>query len=65
MKIVWTRLIEQLQHRKKAVAAFLAPLVLAQLARIAPGVHIDVSIVDQIIVAAITAATVHQVTNAH
>lgn len=56
-------LLAEAAKRKKAVAAFLAPIVVAQLARLVPGVHVDVSVVDQLIAAAITGLTVHGVTN--
>lgn len=58
-----TALIAALAERRKAIAGFLAPIVVAQLARYIPGVDVDVSVVNQMIVAAITALSVHTVTN--
>ena len=49
--------------REKAVAAFAAPLIVAQLARLLPSVDIDPSFLEQLILAAITAFTVHTATN--
>jgi hypothetical protein len=56
-------LYELVRGREKAVAAFLAPIIVAQLARFVPGVHVGVSLVEQVIAAVITSAAVHQTTN--
>ena len=49
--------------REKAVAAFLTPIIVAQLARFVPSVHVSSSLVEQVIGAVIISLTVHTVTN--
>ena len=49
--------------REKAVAAFLAPIVVAQLARFIPSVHVSSSLVEQVLGALVISLTVHQITN--
>lgn len=48
---------------EKAVAGFLAPIAAAQLARLVPGLHASPALVAQLLLAAITALTVHAATN--
>lgn len=72
MKIVWSRIagfVRQylipnfLLGKEKAVAAFAAPIILAQLARLVPSLHADPSMVAQLITAVLISLTVHQTTN--
>ena len=48
--------------REKAVVAFLTPLVVGWVAQLA-GVHVSVSIVEQLLMAATIGITVHSTTN--
>ena len=72
MKAVWSKIAgfarnhlipSFLLGREKAVAAFVAPLILAQLARFAPSLNIDPSLAVQVLGAILLSLTVHQTTN--
>lgn len=68
MKRVWEKIRAFvvptfLLGREKAVAAFLAPLVVVQLARWTPWVQFPLPVVEQVLLAFVTAITVHQTTN--
>ena len=62
MKIALYQLRTALAARRKAIAAFLAPLVVLAVADVA-GVDVAPSMVEQIIVALITALAVERTTN--
>ena len=62
MKIALYQLRVGLAARRKAIAAFLAPIVVLAVADVA-GVDVQPSLVEQIIVALITAVTVERVAN--
>jgi len=49
--------------REKAVAAFLAPIIVSELLHLLPNVDVDPSWVEQLVLAVITSITVHQTTN--
>ena len=63
LRAIALNLYELVRGREKAIAAVLAPIIVAQLSRFIPGIHVGVSLVDQIIVAALTGIAVHQTTN--
>ena len=72
MKAVWSKIAgfarnylipSFLLGREKAVAAFVAPLILAQLARFAPSLHVDPSLLVQVLGAILLSLTVHQTRN--
>jgi hypothetical protein len=62
VKIALYQLRTALAARRKAIAAFLAPLVVLAVADVA-GVDVAPSMVEQIIVALITALAVERTTN--
>lgn len=61
MKIVLSRLIPLIAERKKAIAAFVAPLVVA--AALHFNFHVDVNTATTIIVSLISALAVHETSN--
>ncbi len=72
MKIVWSKVAgfvrkflipNFLLGHEKAVAAFVAPIVLAQAARLWPSLHVDPSLIVQAVAAVLVSFTVHQTTN--
>lgn len=52
-----------LKAHAKAIAAFLTPIILAQLARLVPSIHIEPSMVAQLITGAISALSVYAIPN--
>ena len=72
MKIIWSKIAgfarnylvpNFLVGKEKAVAAFAAPIILAQLARLWPSMHVDPSIAVQLVGAVLVSLTVHQTVN--
>ena len=68
MKKVWAKIRgfivpTFLLGREKAVAAFLAPLVVVQLARWTPWIQFPLPVVEQVLLSVVTAITVHQTVN--
>lgn len=72
MKLVWSKITGFVRNyliptfllgREKALAAFVAPLILGQLARFVPSLHIDPSLIQQLVAAVLISLTVHQTTN--
>ena len=63
LRLIAFNLYELIRGREKSIAAFVAPLIVAQLARFVPGVHVGVSLMEQVIAAIITSAAVHQTSN--
>lgn len=57
-----TPVLAFLAQRRKAIAAFIGPLVVGLLAKYA--VHVDVNVLETLIVSIITSGTVHQLPNA-
>ena len=54
---------KMLLGREKAVAGFLTPLVLVQLARFVPSLHVSPTLAEQLVLAIVTSVTVHGTTN--
>lgn len=52
-----------LKGKEKAVVAFVTPIVVANLARFIPGVHVDPSLIEQAVLSIITSLTVYKATN--
>ena len=72
MKIIWSKIAgfarnylvpNFLVGKEKAVAAFAAPIILAQLARLWPSMHVDPSIAVTLGTSVLLSLTTHQVTN--
>lgn len=49
--------------REKAVVAFLVPIIVTQLARFLPSFDVDPSLLEQLLLAVVSAITVHATTN--
>ena len=71
MKLIWSKftgfirsviLPDFVLGKEKALAAFVAPLIVAAVASLA-GKHVAPGIVEQLVFAIITSVTVHQTTN--
>ena len=72
MKALWSKIAgfarnylipNFLLGKEKAVAAFLVPLVIAQLARFAPSLNVDAPLWVQVVAALLVSISVHQTTN--
>lgn len=72
MKIVWSRIAgfarnylipNFLLGKEKAVAMFVAPMILGQIAHFVPGLHVDPSLAVQVGTSLLLSITTHQVTN--
>jgi hypothetical protein len=61
---VWAWFVPSfLKGREKAIAAAATPVVIAQVARLVPSVHLSPSMATQLVLSALTALTVHQTSN--
>ena len=71
MKIIWSKIAcavrsvlpKVLLGHEKAIVAFVTPILLAQLARLVPSIHVSPSIMEQLVTGAVTSITVHATTN--
>jgi hypothetical protein len=52
-----------LRGKEKAVVAFLMPIIVANLARFVPNFHVDPSLLEQVVLSAITSLSVWSASN--